>query len=64
MQAITLKRHRAQLSLTTWMGFIGAARSAVFTVCIEIDEQLGQLDSTLTSGHFVSIINGKYEILH
>ncbi|BBG92477.1 nodulin MtN21 /EamA-like transporter family protein [Prunus dulcis] len=35
MQAITLKRYPAQLSLTTWMGFIGAAQSAVFTLCIE-----------------------------
>lgn len=35
MQAITLKRYPAQLSLTTWMSFIGAAQSAVFTVCIE-----------------------------
>ncbi|VVA16060.1 PREDICTED: WAT1-related [Prunus dulcis] len=33
--AITLKRYPAQLSLTTWMGFIGAAQSAVFTLCIE-----------------------------
>ncbi|CAL2225147.1 unnamed protein product [Prunus armeniaca] len=33
--AITLKRYPAQLSLTTWMSFIGAAQSAVFTVCIE-----------------------------
>ncbi|CAB4292290.1 unnamed protein product [Prunus armeniaca] len=29
--AITLKRYPAQLSLTTWMSFIGAAQSAVFT---------------------------------
>ncbi|KAL6343557.1 hypothetical protein AAG906_024922 [Vitis piasezkii] len=35
MQAITLKRYPAQLSLTTWMSFIGAAQSAVFTVCVE-----------------------------
>ncbi|KAM1216376.1 hypothetical protein ACFX2I_012629 [Malus domestica] len=35
MQAITLRRYPAQLSLTTWMSFIGAAQSAVFTVCIE-----------------------------
>ncbi|CAL8989961.1 unnamed protein product [Prunus brigantina] len=35
VQAITLKRYPAQLSLTTWMSFIGAAQSAVFTVCIE-----------------------------
>lgn len=32
MQAYTLKRYPAQLSLTTWMSFVGAAQSAVFTV--------------------------------
>ncbi|XP_017435803.1 WAT1-related protein At5g07050 isoform X2 [Vigna angularis] len=37
MQASTLKRYPAQLSLTTWMCFIGAAQSAVFTVIIEHD---------------------------
>ncbi|XP_061989655.1 WAT1-related protein At5g07050-like [Rosa rugosa] len=35
MQAITLKRYPAKLSLTTWMSFLGAAQSAVFAVCIE-----------------------------
>ncbi|XP_020222898.1 WAT1-related protein At5g07050 isoform X1 [Cajanus cajan] len=35
MQAATLKRYPAQLSLTTWMGFVGAAQSAVFTVIVE-----------------------------
>ncbi|KAJ4956858.1 hypothetical protein NE237_013641 [Protea cynaroides] len=35
MQAFTLKKYPAQLSLTTWMSFIGAAQSAVFTACIE-----------------------------
>ncbi|XP_061370981.1 WAT1-related protein At5g07050-like isoform X2 [Gastrolobium bilobum] len=35
MQAATLKRYPAQLSLTTWMCFIGAAQSAVFTVIAE-----------------------------
>ncbi|CAJ2673454.1 unnamed protein product [Trifolium pratense] len=35
MQASTLKRYPAQLSLTTWMCFIGAAQSAVFTVIAE-----------------------------
>ncbi|KAK9288635.1 hypothetical protein L1049_017095 [Liquidambar formosana] len=35
MQAVTLKRYPAQLSLTTWMSFIGAAQSAVFTVIIQ-----------------------------
>ncbi|KAL2325087.1 hypothetical protein Fmac_024145 [Flemingia macrophylla] len=35
MQAATLKRYPAQLSLTTWMGFVGAAQSAVYTVIVE-----------------------------
>ncbi|XP_024961850.1 WAT1-related protein At4g08300-like [Cynara cardunculus var. scolymus] len=35
MQAYTLKRYPAQLSLTTWMNFLGAAQSAVFTAVIE-----------------------------
>ncbi|XWS39207.1 hypothetical protein CRYUN_Cryun18bG0030400 [Craigia yunnanensis] len=35
MQAFTLKRYPAPLSLTTWMSFIGAAQSAVFTVILE-----------------------------
>lgn len=35
MQAFTLKRYPAQLSLTTWMSFVGAAQSAVFTVIVE-----------------------------
>ncbi|KAI3892526.1 hypothetical protein MKW92_011394 [Papaver armeniacum] len=35
MQAITLKRYPAPLSLTTWMSFVGAAQSAVFTVIVE-----------------------------
>ncbi|KAF5465971.1 hypothetical protein F2P56_015933 [Juglans regia] len=35
MQAFTLKRYPAQLSLTAWMSFIGGAQSAVFTVIIE-----------------------------
>ncbi|XP_072955267.1 WAT1-related protein At5g07050-like [Typha angustifolia] len=35
MQAVTLKRYPAQLSLTTWMSFIGGAQSAVFTVFLE-----------------------------
>ncbi|GKV19021.1 hypothetical protein SLEP1_g29321 [Rubroshorea leprosula] len=35
MQAFTLKRYPARLSLTTWMSFLGAAQSAVFTVIIE-----------------------------
>ncbi|KAA8527756.1 hypothetical protein F0562_035375 [Nyssa sinensis] len=35
MQALTLKRYPAQLSLTTWMNFVGAAQSAVFTVFID-----------------------------
>ncbi|XP_008813248.1 WAT1-related protein At4g08300-like [Phoenix dactylifera] len=35
MQAMTLKRYPAQLSLTTWMNFIGGIQSAVFTVSVE-----------------------------
>ncbi|URE32601.1 EamA-like transporter family [Musa troglodytarum] len=35
LQAITLKRYPAQLSLTTWMCFIGAAQSAIFTAFVE-----------------------------
>ncbi|CAK7327239.1 unnamed protein product [Dovyalis caffra] len=34
MQALTLKRYPALLSLTTWMSFVGAAQSAVFTVIV------------------------------
>ncbi|KAL4312798.1 hypothetical protein GQ457_01G031650 [Hibiscus cannabinus] len=34
MQAFTLKRYPAPLSLTTWMSFVGAAQSAVFTVIV------------------------------
>ncbi|KAL6185083.1 hypothetical protein ACLB2K_041218 [Fragaria x ananassa] len=34
-EAITLKRYPAQLSLTTWMSFLGAAQSAVFAACTE-----------------------------
>ncbi|KAJ0034919.1 hypothetical protein Pint_24613 [Pistacia integerrima] len=35
MQAFTLKRYPAPLSLTTWMCFLGAAQSAFFTVIIQ-----------------------------
>ncbi|CAI0458021.1 unnamed protein product [Linum tenue] len=35
MQALTLKRYPAQLSLTAWMSALGAAQSAVFTAIIE-----------------------------
>ncbi|XP_044498252.1 WAT1-related protein At5g07050-like [Mangifera indica] len=35
MQAFTLKRYPAQLSLTTWMCFLGAAQSAFFTIIIQ-----------------------------
>ncbi|KEH42707.1 putative EamA domain-containing protein [Medicago truncatula] len=35
MQASTLKRYPAQLSLTTWMCFMGAIQSAVFTLIVE-----------------------------
>ncbi|KAJ7954733.1 WAT1-related protein [Quillaja saponaria] len=35
MQAYTLKRYPAQLSLTTWMNLVGGVQSAVFTVIVE-----------------------------
>ncbi|XVF62876.1 hypothetical protein PTKIN_Ptkin09bG0043800 [Pterospermum kingtungense] len=35
MQAFTLKRYPAPLSLTTWMSFVGAAQSAAFTAIVE-----------------------------
>ncbi|KAG8658577.1 WAT1-related protein At5g07050 [Manihot esculenta] len=35
MQAFILKRYPAQLSLTTWMSFLGAAQSAFFTLIVE-----------------------------
>ncbi|KAJ8763300.1 hypothetical protein K2173_001438 [Erythroxylum novogranatense] len=35
MQAFTLRKYPAPLSLTTWMSFLGAAQSAVFTVIVE-----------------------------
>ncbi|XP_020591234.1 WAT1-related protein At2g39510-like [Phalaenopsis equestris] len=35
MQAITLQKYPSQLSLTTWMSFIGAAQSAAFTLFVE-----------------------------
>ncbi|KAL3828237.1 hypothetical protein ACJIZ3_017039 [Penstemon smallii] len=35
MQAYSLKRYPAQLSLATWMNFVGAAQSAVFTVIVQ-----------------------------
>ncbi|KAF3436170.1 hypothetical protein FNV43_RR23262 [Rhamnella rubrinervis] len=35
MQAFTLKKYPAQLSLTTWMNCIAAAQSAAFTIIIE-----------------------------
>ncbi|GAB4830513.1 hypothetical protein Ancab_020224 [Ancistrocladus abbreviatus] len=34
MQGFLLKRYPAQLSLTTWVNFIGAAQSAVFTAIV------------------------------
>ncbi|PIN07737.1 hypothetical protein CDL12_19689 [Handroanthus impetiginosus] len=35
LQTYTLKRYPAQLSLTTWINFVGAAQSAVFTVIVQ-----------------------------
>ncbi|KAK9179838.1 hypothetical protein WN943_029044 [Citrus x changshan-huyou] len=60
MQAITLKRYPAQLSLTTWMCFLGAAQSAVFTVIVArkpADWRIGlniDLWSTIYGGVVVS----------
>ncbi|KAG5588132.1 hypothetical protein H5410_048566, partial [Solanum commersonii] len=34
-QAYTLKRYPAQISLTTWMSFVGAAQSAFYTVIVQ-----------------------------
>ncbi|KAI4345809.1 hypothetical protein L6164_012903 [Bauhinia variegata] len=34
MQALTLKRYHAELSLTVWMSFVGAAQSAIYTVIV------------------------------
>ncbi|KAG6420959.1 hypothetical protein SASPL_117505 [Salvia splendens] len=35
MQAYTLKRYPAQLSLTTWMNAVGAAQSALYTAIVQ-----------------------------
>ena len=35
MQAFTLKKYPAQLSLTAWINLIGGAQSAAFTVLIQ-----------------------------
>ncbi|KAK2647255.1 hypothetical protein Ddye_022450 [Dipteronia dyeriana] len=35
MQAVTLKRYPAQLSLTAWMSFLGGVQSAIFTVIVQ-----------------------------
>ncbi|KAK4855224.1 hypothetical protein QYF36_005242 [Acer negundo] len=35
MQAITLKRYPARLSLTAWMSFLGGVQSAIFTVIVQ-----------------------------
>ncbi|CAI0458036.1 unnamed protein product [Linum tenue] len=35
MQALTLKRYPAQLSLTTWMSAIGTLQSAIFAIIVE-----------------------------
>ncbi|PKI68304.1 hypothetical protein CRG98_011299 [Punica granatum] len=60
MQAYTLKRYPAQLSLTTWMSFVGGAQSAAFAVFIKhkpADWAIGfniDLWSTLYGGVVVS----------
>ncbi|KAJ7979889.1 WAT1-related protein [Quillaja saponaria] len=35
MQPFTMKRYPAQLSLTTWINFVGGAQSAIFTVIVQ-----------------------------
>ncbi|KAK1395329.1 hypothetical protein POM88_014385 [Heracleum sosnowskyi] len=60
MQAYTLKRYPAQLSLTAWMNIVGAAQSAAFTVIVThkpADWTIGfdiDLWSTLYAGVVVS----------
>ncbi|KAB1219185.1 hypothetical protein CJ030_MR3G008348 [Morella rubra] len=55
MQAFTLKRYPAQLSLTAWMSFVGGAQSAVFTVIIEHKRAAWVISSSID---FWSIIYG------
>ncbi|KAL1342095.1 hypothetical protein AAHE18_09G134100 [Arachis hypogaea] len=55
MQAATLKRYPAQLSLTTWMCFVGAAQSAVFTVLI-----IGHKPSAWTIGFNIDLWSTLY----
>ncbi|XP_031502882.1 WAT1-related protein At2g39510-like [Nymphaea colorata] len=55
MQASTLKRYPAQLSLTTWMSFFGAAQSAVYTAFIEQKPQAWMIGFNI---NFWAIIYG------
>ncbi|KAK4478187.1 hypothetical protein RD792_017474 [Penstemon davidsonii] len=64
MQAYTLKRYPAQLSLVTWMNFVGATQSAVFTVIVQHSKAAWTIGfdidlwSTLYGGLFISgIVN-------
>ncbi|KAL1563158.1 WAT1-related protein-like protein [Salvia divinorum] len=57
MQAYTLKRYPAQLSLTTWMNAVGAAQSAVYTAVVQSAWTIGfdiDLWSTLYGGIVIS----------
>ncbi|XP_057964758.1 WAT1-related protein At2g39510-like [Malania oleifera] len=47
MQAMTLKRYPAQLSLTAWMNLVGGAQSAVFTVFVQRKPEAWAMTSTL-----------------
>ncbi|MCD9559951.1 hypothetical protein HAX54_018330 [Datura stramonium] len=64
MQAYTLKRYPAQLSLTTWMSFIGAAQSAFYTVIVQHKKAAWTIDfnidfwSTIYGGIVISGLVG------
>ncbi|KAF6175024.1 hypothetical protein GIB67_039572 [Kingdonia uniflora] len=55
MQAYTLRKYPAQLSLTTWMSFIGGAQSAVFTTIVQHKPKAWMVGSSID---FWSIIYG------
>jgi len=41
IQASSLKRYPAQLSLATWIAFVGSIQSAIFTAIIEHNNSSG-----------------------
>ncbi|ONI26651.1 hypothetical protein PRUPE_1G037300 [Prunus persica] len=63
MQAITLERYPAQLSLTTWMGFIGAAQPAVFTVCIEHRRAAWAIGFNIDLWSYYILIVGAFSVI-